>query len=972
MLEQPRFPVRRPLLSGRQAVAGLWLPAQWYSEAERNRLLIRDWQAGAAAWRFAEGDLLRWPQAQSLVCETLSGWPLVLVGQTLCSAPLEEDERVGLPFADLWLVRDASVQALRLADAAPLTPGLWLDVDTLAWCDTFDCSGAVPPPAVVELEAKRDVREILGNVVGQADAERDVVMKALREQQAAPGKPSQGAGQPLGQLPDRWRHVAWVAVAVVLSVGLTLLMHAVLSRPQALEPMQASVYSQPIGLWGELKVQLLFALLGLLALYDVIRRRRQPQGGDAARPVPTQAWGNQAPPPRREPGHTRPGPLRRWLTRLANAARLDRLYGKRQAEYLQRMLNLFEDGDLQEALRHAIPLDAGAQSARQAYGTPKRRTDLELRQRQGGGSAIGLADDVHDHLRSLYRRSFEQLDRQGKVDEAVFVLAELLNAHQEALDYLEKHQRHRQAADLALLWDMPAANIVRHLCLADDWPLALQVARRDKAFAAAVNLMQQKWPEAARRLRIEWAESLAGEGHWLEAVDVIWSLADQQARARQWLLDAEAGGAPLAAQALVKRLILLPDSLVDCEAQLLALRDDPARQAERAAAAQALLASKRQSASSKLFAGALLGPLVVDRQLAPAQLRQLAKLCDDPLLTADLPKLDLGPAGHQRLQEVEQPLQWQAPNPGAQAIVDARALPGQRHLLALGEAGVLLVDAQGQRLQHFPVPARHLVISTSGQVALAVIDRGAVQRIARLDLTRRTWQELGVLSMQHFSRHFDGRHWLVGKADEVRLVDIEQRFATVWHVDRLPGQIVDLRSDEQRECLMLASPEGKLERWTYSLPARRLQARDPVEPSQREGMRTVAGTMAELFEYRVESQASTGVSTLIAVRCGEDMRRALPEVSRLELQALDTEALEQVELHMGLQWAVVIHPTLPGGRLASFHRRSDGRCFARLQWPAQGEVRVINQGRHWLLFDGQGRLFSVDVENAWPQNLALC
>jgi hypothetical protein len=75
---------------------------------------------------------------------------------------------------------------------------------------------------------------------------------------------------------------------------------------------------------------------------------------------------------------------------------------------------------------------------------------------------------------------------------------------------------------------------------------------------------------------------------------------------------------------------------------------------------------------------------------------------------------------------------------------------------------------------------------------------------------------------------------------------------------------------------------------------------------------------------------------------------------------------------MGLQWAVVIHPTLPGGRLASFHRRSDGRCFARLQWPAHGEVRVINQGHHWLLFDGQGRLFSVDVENAWPQYLALC
>ena len=150
-----------------------------------------------------------------------------------------------------------------------------------------------------------------------------------------------------------------------------------------------------------------------------------------------------------------------------------------------------------------------------------------------------LGDDLESHLRRLYRQAFERLAREGRIDEAVFVLAELLQARREALDYLEAHQRHAQAAELALAWDQPADLIVRLHCLAGDWRRAVAVARRDGAFANAVLQLEKKWPDAAHRLRGEWGEALAQQGDWLAAVNAVWPVQALRAQALAWLQAAE-------------------------------------------------------------------------------------------------------------------------------------------------------------------------------------------------------------------------------------------------------------------------------------------------------------------------------------------------------------------------------------------------------------------------------------------------
>ena len=83
MLEQEPLVIRRPLLTGHQQIDGLWLSAERYALQERARLILAHWHTGAAASRFAEGDMLRFAAPVSVHCEALAGWPLVRQGRPL-------------------------------------------------------------------------------------------------------------------------------------------------------------------------------------------------------------------------------------------------------------------------------------------------------------------------------------------------------------------------------------------------------------------------------------------------------------------------------------------------------------------------------------------------------------------------------------------------------------------------------------------------------------------------------------------------------------------------------------------------------------------------------------------------------------------------------------------------------------------------------------------------------------------------
>lgn len=70
-----------------------------------------------------------------------------------------------------------------------------------------------------------------------------------------------------------------------------------------------------------------------------------------------------------------------WLTRfglrLLHTSHLARVLGRRQAAYIGKVMDMFERGDLTEALKHAIPLgDLSSLTQRPALGVPSPRLNL--------------------------------------------------------------------------------------------------------------------------------------------------------------------------------------------------------------------------------------------------------------------------------------------------------------------------------------------------------------------------------------------------------------------------------------------------------------------------------------------------------------------------------------------------------------------------------------------------------------------
>ncbi|TQM10368.1 hypothetical protein FB548_2569 [Pseudoxanthomonas sp. 3HH-4] len=890
--------IRHPVWQGVQEIAALWFPAEWLGETERELRMIDAWQAGSRAWRFELGDVLVLPRAITGACEGLPGLPLRRIGGVLLSAPLLARETEGLPAHDLVLVRGAQPVALHLSQARAIDLSRHLDVGDYALHDTYDCR---MPPAASAGASKLDgasVRKLVGHRIPPLSKEGEAFLAGRMEGEGnGPGAAKQRFGRAVGT-------VLGTMLKVVPFIGAGL---ATISRSDGA---------------GD----------GLV----------QPRGKPA-----------------------QPGRLRAAIARIALATRLSALVGYQQGAYLKRLMSMFDRGDLEEALRNALPIDSLAQSLGQSFSQPGRRNDLRLSGGAGGGLSIGLGPDLQDHLRGLYRRAFESFDRQGRIDEAVFVLAELLNARQEALDYLVRHERHAQAAELALGWEMPAAAIIRLLMLAGDVQRAVLVARRDGAFAAAIQMLQGTHAELADRLRSEWGHALVAQGDWLGAVEAVWTLPAMRAQATEWLLAAERAGGELGARALVQRAVLLPDTL-EQYAGLIELLADPWTGADaRTAMAQAMLSVAGKSEALRMMAARLLPAVAADcaasrNGFGTKDLENLLALSGDGCLKADAPGWALGPRESTPFWSQARALLLEAPAPGLQAIHDAIPLPGRQTLVALGEAGAVVIDAAGKVRQRYATPAYFLVASPLGRVALAVAPRERVSSIARLDLVGHAITDLGALALRFPSPRFDGIGWSVICDQRVLVIDTHSAAREVlWHIGDLGGPIVAAGHFASRETFLVRGSDAQLRDWSYGLPSRRrlscgdapLDPEAPVYIHPSRGMfqpSVVLGAEDVTLEYRL------GGGMIRAALCPMDEGQ---ECLNSSIQVLEAG------LVVGLTFAT---------RIEFFFCGLDGtRVVARVSWPAESPPSVREQDGQILMFDGEGRLLHLDLATSARRHLSV-
>ncbi len=510
---------------------------------------------------------------------------------------------------------------------------------------------------------------------------------------------------------------------------------------------------------------------------------------------------------------------------------------------------------------------------------------------------------------------------------------------------------------------MPAATIIRFLMLAGDSQRAVQVARRDGAFSAAIQMLESKHPALADQLRLDWGDALIAQGDWLAAVNAVWPLPQARQRAIEWLLAAERVGGELGGRALVQRAALLPDTIERYAPTIDALSDPHANADVRTEMARALMEVSTKGPAVRALATHLLPAVAADRTAARnaftrKELDSLMSLSGDPYLKADMPGWDLTQLVETTpLWKLTAPIECAPPSPGLHAIHDALVLPGQRYLVALGEAGVAILDGNGKIRQRYAVPAYRLVGSDLGRVALAVAQRERVTRVSRLDLVTHSIADRGVLPLAFFARSFNGIGWTVVIEQRILVLDTQTPACDpLWHVGDLGGQIHAAGFFADREVFLVKGSSGWRD-WVYETPSRRLLSRQDLQID--EALPLLPHPAAVALQPAVQQ-----------VDDHAELRYRADRTDRRCILCIWPEGPEPASSFIALDRGIIA--ALHSGNHIDYFVVSTTahRVVAQVRWPRATPAQVHEHLGQILFHDSEGRLLHIDANAATSRPLS--
>jgi len=523
------------------------------------------------------------------------------------------------------------------------------------------------------------------------------------------------------------------------------------------------------------------------------------------------------------------------LDELALQNSLRGLMGARHARFLGDLMEELEGGDLEKALRAAIPLSEKpgepSDPRRFPLRLPQGREQLKVTSGPSGGGGIGLQTELFARLRQLYSQAAERLTREGRIEEAAFVYAELLDRPSDAVGLLEKHGRFALAADIAETRHLvPAWQIALRL-QAGETERAMDLARRFSLFEEAALRLVATDPKLARTLRLTHITLLAGRGQLKQALELTIRHNEHRMTAALAERCIARGGltlvAALASMPFVPKELLGP-ALHDARPLLRVSAADPVREALLRTLALYHVTAIRPGAEWHLLQS-------LQREAARVALRAAAEgLADGVKLAKDLAKLsDL--ALHRELsaaRPLDPPLR-PTTNVLRRAADDRGAMPihdlGRREdgavVLALGETGLVLLQPDGAR-RHIEAPAWRVILG-AGDDALALAPRGEVSRVSRVNLHTGAVNLWGELRIQRAIRTLQDGLWWVALDDGLALLDPHNPTPkALWRSGPI-GAVSGLAVGGEG-LFVLVEDAGQLERWRWSTPELVLRDRDAL------------------------------------------------------------------------------------------------------------------------------------------------
>ena len=544
------------------------------------------------------------------------------------------------------------------------------------------------------------------------------------------------------------------------------------------------------------------------------KRRYRPAKGSGSRRSSVAPRSNQ---------QARSNPLAKML--LKSPA--NEFLSKKHATYLRDLEQKFTSGNFDEALRNAIPI-GGLGRGPLSLRLPKRRDSLQLSGGSTGGRSAPYDHTVQSHLNSLYRQAVKELEANGRIDEAAFVLAELLNNPSECVALLERHERFETAAELAEARELSGPLVVRLWWLAGNKSRSIDVARKTNSLDQALKLLEKHSAESAREFRLQWIDLLERSGNLHGAIAIGWD--DPEIR-------------PLLINPIRRGIAADDDWSFGLRAYLVALQPTDENRSgflEAANNPDETLAARRFAA--KALAEARCSDPAIDRQLCSAAIRSFVQTLApatksdrsldvvrkraDPVLAADL-------RNPTRLGAAPETVDIPAVPTGARSVTDAVPLSNGTTLIGLGEAGVRLITPDGRTAAEWSTPCHALVASDHEKSALVIARRDHIVDVHVLDLITRRMRHYGPIQTDLWARSFDGGVW-VARAENGRLAFYDTLADTptiTWR--ELDENLVCHRLERSQHSLAViaasvpspAFPGPQIQMWRWKLPGRVLDDR---------------------------------------------------------------------------------------------------------------------------------------------------
>lgn len=760
---------------GSVLASGFMIRADAVGLGEARRRVLELWQAGVRLKKLDGFHVILLPTPVRVDVPKAIGEPLLRHGTLLSALPLDPEEIKALDPSDDSLVfaRAGEIRKLALMEIPDEDPAGWIDTRPIVVAEVATLG---PRPAVPAFEPPRfDPRRNIPGIPPAAP-ELQGLLAELRQEQGAPGP------------------------------------------------------------FGGRKAALVFMRESIGRLWRFVRRLRVPVARRTQAPAGTSQRTAASAPKGSPNGFWRA--LARGFDRLLNFSRLSQLIASRHARYLAGMMEMFQSGDIEEGLRHAIPLADStklASAGRSWFKLPQRRADLSIRfQRPAPRSAWAMGGQWYNYLRDLYRQAFQRLEAQGRIEEAAFVLTELLATHAEAVSFLEKHGRFRLAAEIAEDRKLSPVLAIRLWWLAKESRRAISLACRTGHFAQAIQLLVGH-PAEADQLRLVWAERLDQSGKYLAAAEAVWPMKSEGDLVLKYLNQAIAAGGTAAAVALARKAARFPASFPEI---LAAVEPLMAEESYESAGARSVFAetlrSEPMNPESQVLGRLAVRALVRDVQhglaeKSPVRLRRLLDFSGDPCLRTDVPPVELLAPGAKPLPAGV--CELSASDVGSQWVYDLALLPDGRLLVALGEAGLILLSREGRQIAQWNQPAERLVVSEDGTRALGLAQRDGVCRLIRFNALARKAEYWCDARLSAYCDDFDGSVWCVAEGEDLFLIDtLAPRFEPLWKVPGLDSKIVAMQRNRKESRLHVVTRNRKvMTSWMFDHPSCQLRTKRELE-----------------------------------------------------------------------------------------------------------------------------------------------